>query len=164
MTVTPSSFLSLLDIHERLKELFLAHQEALLKLEIELARERLRHFERELREHMRHEEEWLLPVYQRAGRIPGGAVEFFTGEHRKMLELLGRLQAALEQLASHSPDLSRQVIELFDAEAVFKQVVEHHDLREQNILYPALDRVTTEQERGELLSRCVEASRAARQD
>jgi hypothetical protein len=44
------------------------------------------------------------------------------------------------------------VIKLFDEEATFKHVVEHHDLREQNILYPTLDRVTTEVERQELLN------------
>jgi hemerythrin superfamily protein len=39
---------------------------------------------------------------------------------------------------------------------MFKHLVEHHDLREQNILYPTLDRLTTEAERRDLLGRCLE--------
>jgi hypothetical protein len=39
-------------------------------------------------------------------------------------------------------------------ESMFKHLVEHHDLREQNIQYPALDRVTTIAERQDLLARC----------
>jgi iron-sulfur cluster repair protein YtfE (RIC family) len=146
------SFLSLLKVHEHLNELFFLHQEALLHLDIKQARGRLQEFEHELRAHMQDEEEVLLPIYQRAGRVPGGAVEFFTGEHRKMLELLGRFNETLKQLEGRPPDLTRRVIKLFDEEATFKHVVEHHDLREQNILYPTLDRVTTEVERQELLN------------
>jgi hypothetical protein len=32
--------------------------------------------------------------------------------------------------------------------------MEHHNLREANILYPALDRVTSEVKRREILTRC----------
>src|SRR5512143_35993 len=92
------SFLSLLEIHEHLNETFLLHQEALLALDVDLALARLREFERELRAHMRVEEELLLPVYARAGRIKGGPIEFYTGEHKKMLEFLARFSEKLEQL------------------------------------------------------------------
>ncbi|MBI3950741.1 MAG: hemerythrin domain-containing protein [Acidobacteria bacterium] len=151
--VAPPSFLSLLKTHQRLDELFLSHQEALLMLDVGLALERLLEFERELLVHMRYEEDWLLPVYERAGRIPGGQVEFFTGEHKKMLLFLTRFKEALRQLETNPPDLMRQIIKLFDDQALFKHLVEHHDLREQNILYPTLDQVTDEDERRELLSR-----------
>src|SRR5206468_7867779 len=74
------SFAKLLEFHERLNELFLLHQEALLRLDLDLAAERLRIYERELRAHMRVEEDLLMPVYERAGRIAGGPQEFFIGE------------------------------------------------------------------------------------
>jgi hypothetical protein len=60
------SFAEVLKIHERLNELFLIHQESLLRLDIESAAERLRIYERELRAHMRVEEDQLMPVYERA--------------------------------------------------------------------------------------------------
>lgn len=148
------SFMSLLKVHEDLKELFLSHQMALLALDIELAHERLLQFRREIEEHMHVEEELLLPVYNRAGRIPGGPVEFFTGEHKRLLEFLSRFDEQLTQMKSSSENPAREIIELFDGEAVFKSLLEHHDLREQNIFYPVLDEITTEQERQQLLSKC----------
>src|SRR5687767_1764932 len=87
-TAGTPSFLSLVGTHEQLDALFLTHQEALLSLEIDRARALLEQFESGLRDHVRAEEELLLPVYRRAGPIPGGAVELFTSEHRKMLEFV----------------------------------------------------------------------------
>lgn len=148
------SFLSILAIHEHLDELFLLHQEALLQLDLDLAAVRLQAFERELRTHIRVEEDLLLPVYQRAGRVPGGPPEFFTGEHQRLLALLARAAATLEQLKLSCIDLHRGIIRLFDAEAVFKSLMEHHDQRERNILYPKLDQVTEEAERTIILKDC----------
>lgn len=36
----------------------------------------------------------------------------------------------------------------------FKRLLEHHDQREENILYSVLDRMTDEKEREELLQEC----------
>lgn len=150
-TSAAPSFLSLLDVHARLNELFLLHQEALLMQDIHLARERLFQYERELLAHMMFEEERLFPIYERAGRIPGGPLELFVGEHKKMRLFLDRFKQRLEEWIPPPPDLKRQIIALFDEQAMFKHLVEHHDLREQNIFYPALDRVTDERERQQLL-------------
>jgi hemerythrin-like domain-containing protein len=149
------SFLRLLIPHGELDELFALHQEALLSLDIPLAMERLQKFERILCRHMADEEELLLPLYrERAGCIPGGAVTLFQAEHRKMVQLVTQLREQLARLAEGPPDLKRQVIHLLDQESLFKHLVEHHDLREQNFLYPTLDRVTSRAERRELLARC----------
>src|SRR5574341_660214 len=121
------SFLEVLKIHEYLDELFLRHQEALLRLDVELAAERLVSYERELRRHMQVEEEWLLPVYARAGAIPGGPPEFFTGEHQRMREFLARFAARLEEMKLDRANLPRRVIALFDEEAVYKNLCLHHD-------------------------------------
>jgi hemerythrin-like domain-containing protein len=152
------SFAELLNVHERLNELFLLHQEALLRLDLELAAERLRIYERELRAHMRVEEDLLMPVYERAGKIAGGPPEFFIGEHRRMLEFLDRFAGALEELKEESGDPARRVIRLFDEEAMFKSLCDHHDMREGAIFFPALDRVTEEAERRELIGRCFAAN------
>ena len=152
------SFAKLLKIHECLNELFLLHQESLLRLDLESAVERLRIYERELRAHMRVEEDLLMPVYERAGKIAGGPPEFFVGEHRRMLEFLARFAATLDELKEESGDLARRVIRLFDEEAMFKSLCEHHDMRERNIFFPALDRVTDEAERRELIGRCFAAN------
>jgi hemerythrin-like domain-containing protein len=152
------SFAELLNVHERLNELFLIHQEALLRLDLELAAERLLVYERELRAHMRAEEDLLMPVYERAGKIAGGPPQFFIGEHRRMLEFLARFAATLDELKKKGGDPARGVIRLFDEEATFKSLCDHHDMRERNIFFPALDRVTDEAERQELISRCFAAN------
>ncbi|HLF83994.1 MAG TPA: hemerythrin domain-containing protein, partial [Blastocatellia bacterium] len=136
MEVKRPSFLSLLEIHEHLNEMLLLHQEALLVLDVGLALARLKQFERELRAHMRVEEDLLLPVYARAGRIQGGPAEFYTDEHKKMLEFLARFTKTLEELEPNLVNLKRAIIELFDEQALFKQLMQHHDMREQNIFYP----------------------------
>ena len=148
-----ASFLSLLEIHERLNELFLSHQEALLAADMPLAAARLAEYEQQLRAHMNDEEALLLPVYERAGRIQGGAVEFFTGEHRKMLEMLARIREQLTRIEGEPTPRDR--IRLFDEESRYKLLVEHHDQREQNILYPTLDRITDDAERLALLRQCA---------
>ena len=152
------SFAELLNVHERLNELFLLHQEALLRLDLELAAERLRIYERELRAHMQAEEELLMPVYERAGKIAGGPPEFFIGEHRRMLEFLARFADSLGELKEEGGDPARRVIRLFDEEAMFKSLCDHHDMREGAIFFPALDRVTDEAERQELIGRCFAAN------
>lgn len=151
------SFLKLLKVHEYLDELFLQHQEELLKLDLERALDVLKNYERELHLHMQLEEEVLLPIYERAGQIPGGPPVFFTGEHRRMREFVARFITALGAMEDDPANLRRRVIALFDEEAIFKSLCQHHDQRERNILYPALDRVSTETEMRELTERCVSA-------
>src|SRR5215475_10866900 len=112
-------FSDLMKIHNSQKQSFLRHQEALLRLDLDSAAERLRIYGRELRAHMRAEEDLLMPVYERAGKIAGGPPEFFTGEHRRMLEFLARIAAALRKLKEESGDPTRRVIRLFDEEAMF---------------------------------------------
>src|SRR5262249_48491619 len=127
------SFAELLNVHERLNELFLLHQESLLRLDLELAADLLRIYERELRAHMRVEEDLLMPVYERAGKIAGGPPEFFIGEHRRMLEFLARFAATLDELKGESGDPARRAIRLFDGEAMVKSLCEQHDMRQGNI-------------------------------
>lgn len=148
------SFFSLLEIHKALKELFLQHQEALLDGELARAKERLDEFEHRLVHHIREEEELLLPVYERAGTVPGGPPVLFTGEHKRMRELLAGFKQALSSLEQNLDSRKRGILWLLDRQATFKNLMEHHDLRETNILYPTLDRVTSEAERREILARC----------
>ncbi len=147
------SVLALMELHHGLEELFLEHQEALLALDVDEALRRLAAYERVLLRHMADEEERFIPVYAaRAGRIEGGPVELFLGEHRKMREFLASFAEDLEQMRPRrGTELRRAVLALFDRQAMYKHLVEHHDRREQNVLYPQLDRVTGEEERAALL-------------
>jgi hemerythrin-like domain-containing protein len=150
-----TTFAILKQLHDRLDELFLLHQEALFEDDLGRALERLDAYEVELRDHIRLEEELLLPVYRRAGLIPGGRDEFYTGEHERLGELLERCRSRLVEVASSAVGRRRGLISLFDLEATFKSLCDHHHQREENLFFPALDRVTDEAERQALLARCL---------
>lgn len=150
MTRPAPSFLSLLDLHEDLREGFLRHQEALLEGDISQARALLASFDRAIRDHIRHEEEVLLPVYEeRCGPIEGAPPALFYGEHRKIEKFLDEFAESLEQLAGTASTRAR--IALLDREGVFKNLLHHHDLRERSALYPELDRATSAEERARML-------------
>lgn len=157
MTPDAATFREIELEHEELNELFLAHQEALLALDLQLADVRLDNYVQRLLRHMAFEEEHLIPVYVRVGTVPGGPVEFFTGEHARMREFLGRFRDAIADLRSNfSADasaLGRRVIALFDAEAAYKSLVEHHHMREGNLFFPALESAATHEEKKQLLER-----------
>jgi hemerythrin-like domain-containing protein len=150
------SFLTLLALHRELDEIFFRHQEALLLCEIDRAMHELNTHERKLLGHMQDEEELLLPIYTaRTDKIPGGSLELFTAEHKKMKKFLAEFFATLSEMRAGAPsDLRRSIIALLDRQFMYKHLSEHHDLRERNVLYPWLDRVTSNEERRALLMKC----------
>src|SRR5262252_7332797 len=147
------SFNVLLRLHTGLDELFLAHQRALLRLDLDRATTLLQAYETGLLAHIRDEEELMLPLYRDRAQAPtGGAVEIFLREHDKLRHYLGLFKAALQNLAT-AKDLERGVLFLIDSQYLFKRLLVHHDNRERKILYPLLDQVTTEAERNGLFIR-----------
>ncbi|MFI5175059.1 MAG: hemerythrin domain-containing protein [Terriglobia bacterium] len=145
------SFLDLLNTHRDIFEVFLTHQEALLREDFPLALRRLKSYERKIKRHIREEEEWLMPAYARAGKVPGGDPQLFIGEHRRIVEFIDRLKRMSPRKRVSGRKATRQAIEILYQEAMFRWLIEHHDEREKQILYPTLDRVTTAAERGEIL-------------
>lgn len=146
------SFLSLLDVHDRLDDLFLRHQEAVLLFDVERSSATLDEYERELVEHMHFEENALFPIYERAMPIAGGGIDLFRNEHQKLLRYVNGIRKSFENLRPREPGGPARIIELLDFEAKFKGLLKHHDLRERNILYPVLDRVASPDEMRALLS------------
>jgi hemerythrin-like domain-containing protein len=150
------SFVKLVEVHQWLDQLFLAHQTSLLSLELDTARAGLNHYQRELHCHIDDEEKRLIPIYQaRTNHVPGGAVELFTGEHEKLKNFLVEFDETLQRLRpTNNLALKHQIIQLFDRQAIFKGLTEHHHAREQNILFPWLDRITSTEEKISLLAQC----------
>lgn len=150
------SFIKLGQVHEWLDELFLAHQTALLSLDLSEAQRCLDFYETNLLVHIKDEEELLIPTYgARASDIPGGAVEFFTGEHKKILGFVAEFHKMLKQsLNQKNLPLKHAIIQLLDREAMYKGLLGHHHAREHNVLYPWLDWLTSEAEREKLLEQC----------
>jgi hemerythrin-like domain-containing protein len=137
----------LLDNEPQLIARFIDHQLALMSLDLKSARRHFDAFAAEQRRHIRIEEELILPVFaQRAGIIEGGTPDLFLAEHRKIEQSLNDIDARLKKL----PPEPRAALDLIDFEWLFKQLIDHHDTRERNVLYPTLHRITTPQERDEL--------------
>jgi len=142
-----TSFNDLLKLHKRLDELFLEHQRALLRLNVDRAETLFNEYEYQLTAHMRDEETLMLPLYGQRAMIPvGGTVEIFCGEHEKLRQYLVLFKAELQKLKDAS-DLERGVLFLLDSQHLFKRLLVHHDSREKTMLYPLLDDVTTAEER-----------------
>ena len=148
------TFAIMRSLHDQLDELFLLHQESLLAQDPGQALEHFDRFEAALREHIIFEEERLIPIYRRAGRIQGGPEEFFNGEHKRMLEMLGRCRTQLLAVSASAVGRQRGIIALFDLEAAFRSLSDHHHKREENLFFPTLDRVATAEEKRELVAGC----------
>lgn len=150
----PWSFLRLLETHKAIMEIFFSHQEALLRGDFPLALKRLQQYERKIKQHIREEEDFLLPVYVRGGKVPGGDATLFTGEHQRIVEFIERLKKLLPRTKRRGKLAARKTLEILYQEAMFRWLIEHHDEREKQILYPVLDRVTSPLERQSILKKC----------
>ena len=147
------SLLELENIHEGLNWLFYRHQVAVLNQDREEAMKLLNDYEKLIQVHMREEEDYLIPIYEkRCGPIRGGAPVIFTGEHQRVREFLAlfyKLVTCWVAADGHG----QETLDLLDQEHRFKELMEHHDMREQRILLPELDKATTDAEKGDLLGR-----------
>ncbi len=145
----------LMHVHRDLDELFARHRDAIVLLNFKQALELLEQYEVELRRHMKHEEEQIFPLYEeRVGHVPGGDPRFFYLEHANLLKNLALFKPLVEKLAADPSAGPRQAHECLREQSSYLHLLEHHDLREKNILYPQLDRKLTQDERSAILSRC----------
>ncbi|MGZ8842176.1 MAG: hemerythrin domain-containing protein [Pyrinomonadaceae bacterium] len=146
------SFNDLLELHSRLDDLFLEHQRALLRLELDRAAAALDEYATELLAHIRDEEESMIPLYRDRVNAPvGGAAELFLGEHEKLKRFLVLFAEEIEKIRNMD-DVERGVLFLIDSQHLFKRLLAHHDTRERKMLYPLLDEVTTLEEREKLFA------------
>jgi len=144
------SFNDLLLIHRQLDAQFLEHQRALIRGNLVAALSHLEQYEKRLLDHIKDEEEILLPVFEIRVTPPvGGTAEIFRNEHIKIRDYVALLKAEVPKL-SKAKDREQAVIFMLDSETTFKRLMVHHDNREHKFLYPQLDEVTSEAERAEI--------------
>lgn len=142
----------LLDAHEDFLESLLEHQEALVRGDLESARDLIALLQADLATHMRHEEERLLPLLEERGgwgRI--GEPRYYREEHEKIRASLADLVEATNALTHADPALHRDIALLIGREQSFRTLLEHHDDRERRGLFVDLARVTTPEEQARLL-------------
>lgn len=146
------SFSEILGLHRELDELFLLHQEALVEGELSRSLDLFSSYRAAVVRHAQDEERELLPLYESVHRERRHAAEVFVLEHQRLHELLARIEDMLIACGDR-PLTSRQRVHLIEREASYKHLFEHHDERERQHLFPALDQLVPAEQRAELLAR-----------
>lgn len=123
--------------HGELDAGFFAHQRALLDRDFARAGRLLDEFRGRLEQHADDEEQFVLPRYEQLGGDATDApTKLFRGEHRNLREFTADFVQRVARLQQHPDD--KDLLDLFDRQATFKNLMLHHDLRERNLLYPFL--------------------------
>lgn len=134
--------------HAEREELLLLHQEALIEQDLPAALARYEAFHACMRAHIAFENSELLPRHaQLAG--PRWRTQVYALEHDKILELAEKLHQRLRQAVAGTagegaaaawpaPARRRWIIQLLDDERTLKNVLEHHEEREEKGMLPEL--------------------------
>lgn len=129
------------DRHVELTQSFRAFQEALIGLELALASAHLTRYRALLATHIEVEDGLLFPLFEQHVPTPprGAAHRIFYDEHRRLERLVDELQLRLDN-ATVNPgeDLRSQILDLLERSFLAQGVAEHHHLREETLLVPAL--------------------------
>lgn len=128
--------------HARFLELFIAHQCALMAMDLEGARLALDLVIFEIGVHADVEDEVLMPIFiERVGRVEGGGPELFQAEHDKIVRLLEKLSVSLDELMQVGTATLRGALALIEMGFTFKHLWDHHTQREDKVFYPVLDQL-----------------------
>lgn len=151
---------TLLDVtthyHRALDEYLWCHQEALLEQDLPLAREWFALFREVFEAHIRQEDAVLLPRCEALGLAGQWPLLVYRKEHEKIAGLLDRTSAMLEQLpGGHHAMPRRNILQLLDYQRTLKNVIEHHEEREEKGLLPELDAALDPGERERLALDCA---------
>ena len=129
LTLTLASVLH--HYHERLEQLLLCQQEALIQLDFALATDLLIHYQALLSAHIELENSLLLPLHETLEK-PRWATSLYRHEHTKILDLVSRAQNKLDIAQQDKANSQRRIaINLLDYQCTLKGVLEHHEQREE---------------------------------
>ena len=108
-------------------------------VDIERAESIFLSFKNELERHIIWEEDILFPVFERkTGIKDGGPTSVMRAEH---IQIKNHLQEIKKKL--HAKKIQNPCKE----EVALLEVLESHNQKEENILYPGIDNLTSEQEK-----------------
>lgn len=146
------SFQVLADYHLDLESLFETFELALLDEEPDVALDLLVTYRLGLAAHMRDEEVLLLPLYELAPKSRYRDPLLLTeirSDHRRILALIDRLEDGLRLPGWN-------VLDGLDEVTAIRREANLHSIREENLFYPALERITSEEASERLLGRLAE--------
>jgi hypothetical protein len=113
--------------HQQMLQLLQEERLALLDGQISRARELLVRLRELQQTHIAQEEGELIPYLPAAARWPA---RVYLAEHRKLSDMLDKLQRALQPLPAQVADGATRLA-LLDLHAPFRHVLEHHFEREE---------------------------------
>ncbi|MEK7236725.1 MAG: hemerythrin domain-containing protein [Nitrospirota bacterium] len=123
--------------HDRLDELFKTFQQ-LKRSDFAKAKEAFKDFKLGLQRHIVWEEDLLFPLWEeKTGMSEGGPTFVMRAEHRQIGQ---QLEAIHGKVAGQNPDSDQE-------EQALLNLLGSHNMKEERVLYPSIDQVTTEEER-----------------
>lgn len=127
--------------HDRLDALFQSFQ-TLKRQNVSKAKETFTQFKSGLERHIQWEEELLFPLWEeKTGMVDGGPTFVMRHEHRRIEEQLRAIDQNLVQDNADDAEPEQTLLALLAA----------HNLKEERVLYPAIDQATTPEERSDIL-------------
>lgn len=123
--------------HDRLDQLLERYRQ-LKRVDFPRAKEAFKAFKTGLQRHIIWEETILFPLFeQKSGMYDRGPTVVMRAEHRE----IGRcLEALHDRVRRQDPDSDREEQELI-------QILSAHNQKEEHVLYPAIDRLSSGEEK-----------------
>lgn len=129
--------------HARLDELFTRYQEN-KRMDFPHAKQCFKDFKSGLERHIVWEEEILFPLFEEKTGLKGaGPTAVMRFEHREIKEALEKIH---DKVKNKNPETEAEERALLDT-------LKDHNCKEENILYPGIDSVISEEERGDIFLR-----------
>ena len=123
--------------HDRLDELFKTFQK-LKRTDFAKAKEAFKEFKVGLQRHIVWEEDILFPLWEKeTGITEGGATSVMRTEHRQIGQ---HLEAIHQKVEDQNPESDQE-------EQALLNLLGSHNMKEERVLYPGIDRVTSAGER-----------------
>ena len=128
--------------------------ESLTALSFDLARQQWAYFEHALCTHIEFEQTQIEPLTQ---HWESNTLKLIQSDHLILNRLLPRLDKAFTQI-EHADKPRAELVRKLDAFIKMRNVLEHHDLREMENLYPLLDE-QVESEQAKILADSMHRAR-----
>ena len=118
--------------HRRCDEMFASAEESVASGDWKQGSDRFETFRRTAEHHFVMEEDILFPRFEEATGQMAGPTQVMRMEHVQMRQLFGEMQAAL---------VSRQADEYLGLSETLMMIMQQHNMKEEQMLYPMMDRV-----------------------
>jgi hemerythrin-like domain-containing protein len=115
--------------------------------DLEEAARQFAEYEQALQRHIRVEEEILFPLFARRTGMSEGPTRVMISEHAVIREAIDMMRVALERGRGG---------DYYDGKELLDNTMPEHAVKEERILYPAIDGALSQAERSEMIARLRE--------